>query len=189
MPFIRMIHENEAEGKLAELYARIGRARGGVANVMKIHSLHPDAMEKHFELYRTLMFRRSELSRPLREMLGVIVSAHNQCSYCVMHHAEPLRAFGIEEKIIETLKEGKIHASLPEAEQEMLRYAVALTRRSAAEQVRIERLRTLGWSDRAILDGTLIIGYFNFVNRVVLGLGVELEADFFRTCRPDDTED
>jgi len=37
----------------------------------------------------------------------------------------------------------------------------------------MERLKSTGLSDRTILDATLIIGYFNFVNRIVLLLGVE----------------
>ncbi len=39
----------------------------------------------------------------------------------------------------------------------------------------IARLRSAGWSDRAILDLTLVVGYFAFVNRIADGLGVELE--------------
>jgi alkylhydroperoxidase family enzyme len=34
-------------------------------------------------------------------------------------------------------------------------------------------LRAVGLSDQDILDLTLIAAYFNFVNRLVLGLGVE----------------
>jgi alkylhydroperoxidase family enzyme len=32
-------------------------------------------------------------------------------------------------------------------------------------------------SDRDILDLTLIVGYFNFVNRIATGLGVEFSAE------------
>ena len=35
-----------------------------------------------------------------------------------------------------------------------------------------DKLRSLGLSDRAILDAALVIAYFNFVNRIVLGLGL-----------------
>jgi len=38
-------------------------------------------------------------------------------------------------------------------------------------------LRNAGFSDSAILDTGLVISYFNFVNRMVLSLGVELEED------------
>lgn len=40
-----------------------------------------------------------------------------------------------------------------------------------------EELRQYGLSDSAILDATLVVSYFNFVNRMVLNLGVELEED------------
>jgi alkylhydroperoxidase family enzyme len=39
-------------------------------------------------------------------------------------------------------------------------------------------LRSAGFSDRAIHDVAAITAYFNFVNRVALGLGVELEPEF-----------
>ena len=41
----------------------------------------------------------------------------------------------------------------------------------------VEKLKTLDFSDAAILDATLVIAYFNFVNRIVLGLGVNLEEN------------
>jgi len=34
-----------------------------------------------------------------------------------------------------------------------------------------------GLSDEAILDASLVISYFNFVNRMALSLGVTLEED------------
>jgi hypothetical protein len=36
------------------------------------------------------------------------------------------------------------------------------------------KLKALGLDDRAILDATLVLSYFNFVNRIVLGLGLGL---------------
>jgi alkylhydroperoxidase family enzyme len=38
-------------------------------------------------------------------------------------------------------------------------------------------LRAEGLSDDDILDLTLIVGYFNFVNRIALGLGVSFSED------------
>jgi alkylhydroperoxidase family enzyme len=40
----------------------------------------------------------------------------------------------------------------------------------------VEALRATGLDDRAILDLAQIVGYFNYVNRIVTGLGVELGA-------------
>ena len=38
-------------------------------------------------------------------------------------------------------------------------------------------LRAVNLSDSDILDLTLIVGYFNFVNRIALGLGVVYNDD------------
>lgn len=40
----------------------------------------------------------------------------------------------------------------------------------------IERLKSAGLSDQAILDATLVMAYFNFVNRIVQALGVKATA-------------
>jgi len=39
----------------------------------------------------------------------------------------------------------------------------------------IINLRETGLDDRAILVVTLVVAYFNFVNRIVMALGVQLE--------------
>lgn len=39
----------------------------------------------------------------------------------------------------------------------------------------VKRLRDLGLSDRAISDATQVIAFFNYINRVGDGLGVDLE--------------
>ena len=39
----------------------------------------------------------------------------------------------------------------------------------------IARLRDLGLSDRAISDATQVISFFNYINRIADGLGVDLE--------------
>lgn len=58
----------------------------------------------------------------------------------------------------------------------MLSFAAKLTR--AAETVGaddVQALRDGGLSDAAIHDLVSIAAYFNFVNRMALGLGVDLE--------------
>ena len=44
-------------------------------------------------------------------------------------------------------------------------------------QADVDRLREVGLSDRAISDATQVIAYFNYINRVVDGLGVDLERE------------
>lgn len=58
----------------------------------------------------------------------------------------------------------------------MCDYAVKLTRTPAAvEQADINRLRDVGLSDQAISDAAQVISYFNYINRIADGLGIDLE--------------
>ncbi len=58
----------------------------------------------------------------------------------------------------------------------MLDYAVGLTRDPGASTAGdAEALRAAGFDDRAILDICQITAYYNYVNRLADGLGVELE--------------
>ena len=41
----------------------------------------------------------------------------------------------------------------------------------------IDRLRDAGWDDRAIHDAAQVVSYFNYINRVADGLGVDPELD------------
>ena len=81
------------------------------------------------------------------------------------------------------MRAGEIPAQLPESERALLEYALAATRAPhAARHADLARLRELGHDERAILDAVLTIAYFNFVNRIVLLLGVDIEEGFERFC-------
>ncbi len=50
-------------------------------NIIRVHGCSPRVMHLHYELYRELMYGRGPLSRVQREMIGVAVSAANDCHY------------------------------------------------------------------------------------------------------------
>lgn len=59
----------------------------------------------------------------------------------------------------------------------MLDYAVKLTGApDAMGESDVTRLREVGLSDAEILDTCQVACYYNFVNRMAQGLGVELES-------------
>jgi alkylhydroperoxidase family enzyme len=81
MAFIPYIPEADASPHLRELYDRYRAGWGGVDHILRIHGPNPTSMEKHYELYRHLMFGPSPLSRSHREMIAVVVSSINDCFY------------------------------------------------------------------------------------------------------------
>lgn len=61
-------------------------------------------------------------------------------------------------------------------ERALLAYAVVLTMSPARISVAaVERMRQVGLDDGAILEANQVVAYFAYVNRVVDGLGVQLE--------------
>lgn len=82
MAWIEMVDEDKAEGKLKEVYEKItGRGSSKVAHILKVHSLNPQVLEDHLNLYKTIMFAGSNISRKQREMVATVVSAINDCHY------------------------------------------------------------------------------------------------------------
>ncbi len=70
-------------------------------------------------------------------------------------------------------------APLEAADRAMLDYAIKLTRAPASVSGDdVERLRSGGFSDAAILDICQVVAYYNYVNRLADGLGVELEPEW-----------
>jgi len=68
-------------------------------------------------------------------------------------------------------------AGLEEADAALCAWAEKLTLRpQEMDEGDVVALRRAGFDDRAIHDACVVVAYFNFVTRIALGLGVELEA-------------
>lgn len=178
MSWIHEIEPAGAEGELLALYRELEQRRGKVANILQVHSLRPAAMRAHLQLYMDLLFAPGGLSRRQREMIAVVVSRENRCDYCVAHHREALSRYVTDHDLLDSLTGDGLPPDLPAADRILLDYATKLTRDPAAITERdIAALRDAGIADADILLANLIIAYFNFVNRIALGLGVRFDPD------------
>ncbi len=180
MTYIKVIQHEEAEGRLKEIYDDLVKKRGKLAEVHKIQSLNPESIMNHMDLYMTVMFGKSPLKRYQREMMAVIVSVNNNCEYCQVHHGHVLNYFWKDDEKVKLLRNDFVKVDLDEVDMKLCNLAMDLTIRPGMDNhqsTHLEPLKNLGLDDRAILDATLVIAYFNFVNRIVLGLGIKLEEN------------
>ena len=178
MSWIDEVEEAHAEGHLADIYKDLVEKRGKVSNILKVHSLNPDAMGNHLDLYMTLMFGKSGLSRAEREAIAVVVSAENDCAYCINHHVEALKRYIKDEETLGMLATAAGLETLEPRLSNIVRHAEKLSSAPGAmTESDLGELRAVGLSDSDILDLTLITAYFNFVNRIAQGLGVEFTSD------------
>lgn len=81
MAWIDTINERDTDGSLKDQYAKLKDSRSGVDNILKIHSLNPESLDAHVQLYKTIMYGKSPIRRVNREMIAVLVSSINQCHY------------------------------------------------------------------------------------------------------------
>ena len=179
MAYIKVIQHEEAEGRLKKIYDDLVKSRGKLAEVHKIQSLNPESIAAHMDMYLKIMYGKSPLKRYQREMIAVVVSAANDCDYCIRHHGEALHFFWKDEEKVNQLSIDYYSIDLSEKDILFCKFAQKLTVDPNFEDKNelINQMKSLGIEDREILDLTLVISYFNFVNRMVLGLGVDLEED------------
>ena len=78
--------------------------------------------------------------------------------------------------MVEALERNYKTAPITEPERLMLDYVVQLTKDATKiSKQDHERLRSVGFDDKAILQITLIASWFNYINRVADALGVGRE--------------
>ena len=82
MSWIRIVPEDDAQGRLAQLYDQTrDPTYGRVDHVIAIHSLHAEGLSTHQELYTEVMKSTKTFRKVEREMVAVVVSKLNDCHY------------------------------------------------------------------------------------------------------------
>ena len=81
MAWIRLVSDDEAEGRLARSFEAARKRAGGVANIVRTMSPNPPVLDASMAMYVKLMHAESPLSRRRREMLATVTSRANECHY------------------------------------------------------------------------------------------------------------
>ncbi|MCY4453863.1 MAG: peroxidase-related enzyme [Immundisolibacterales bacterium] len=181
--WIRMLSDEEAGEDLREALALARTPHGTVDNVMRVHSLRPNTLHGHVVLYRaTLHDDANTLPAWLQECIASYVSILNDCAYALANHwANARHLIGDDERAARI--EAALAAHRPEdafegRELALMRYAEKLTLRPGAmERSDVDKMRAAGLDDGEVLEANQIVGYFNYVNRCLNGLGVTTEGD------------
>ena len=181
--WIRMIEDQDADPELLEVLKLARTPHGTVDNVMRVHTLRPNTMKGHVILYRAALHDDANtLPMWLQEVIGSYVSLLNDCDYSYANHwANAKHLMGDDAKADaaeSALKNRKPEDVFDGKTLALLRYAQKLTL-TPGEMARedVTALTEAGVDDGEILEANQIIGYFNYVNRCLNGLGVTTEGD------------
>lgn len=153
------------------------KTRGKISNLMRAQCLFPEALEANLNFYQALMHGDGELTRAEREMIALVVSATNNCTYSVSHAANSLAKYENDNNMLKEIVAGRQFMGLQNKHAKMLRHAIKLTDKpDKITEADIDVLREAGFSERKILEINLLASYFNFANRVACGLGVDFDS-------------
>lgn len=140
---------------------------GFVPNVLKAYSWHATKFEAFTLMYNDLMLGDSGLSKLEREMIAVVVSAANNCFYCLTAHGAAVRKLSGDPKLGEQMVMNYRTAELEPKMRAALDFAYDLTiNPTAIDEPDRQKLREKGWSDRDIWDIAAVASFFNMSNRI-----------------------
>jgi len=89
-----------------------------------------------------------------------------------------LRAEVDDDEWVKQVKRNYKQATLNDIDRALCDYAFKLTKTPAdITQSDIDQMKSLGLTDRAINDAAQVISFFNYINRIGDGLGVDLEPE------------
>ncbi|WP_282608918.1 carboxymuconolactone decarboxylase family protein [Pelagibius sp. Alg239-R121] len=181
--WINMISDQEADDELLEVLKLARTPHGTVDNVMRVHSLRPNTMRGHVILYRAALHDDANtLPMWLQETISSYVSILNNCEYSLANHWSNARHLIGDAQRADAI-EAALHARRPEEvfdgrELVLLQYAAKLTLDPGNMlESDVAALRAQGVDDGEILEANQIVGYFNYVNRLLNGLGVTTAGD------------
>ena len=189
-----MINYEAAKGRLKSIYERVKGPDNKVDNVLRLHSLRPHTLQGHMTLYKSVLHHSGNtLPKWYLEALGVYVSSLNQCSYCVDHHFEGLKRLlnddGKAATFLKKVNDPQQSAFFDARLDCGIAYAKKLTR-NPHRMVRsdFQELLDHGFTEGEILEINQVVSYFNYVNRMVVGLGVNTKDDILGLS-PNNSDD
>lgn len=181
--WIKMIPDAEASEELLDALKLARTPHGTVDNVMRVHSLRPNTMRGHVTLYRAALHDQANtLPMWLQETISSYVSILNDCPYSLANHWANARHLIGDEARADAIGTA-MHARRPadalnDSDLALLVYAEKLTLAPGAMvKADVDALFAAGLDDGQILEANQIIGYFNYVNRLLNGLGVNTSGD------------
>lgn len=139
---------------------------GFTPNVFPAYAYRPAQFRAFFAYYDALV-EDAELERTEIEMIVVAVSGVNHCYYCNVAHGALVRIYSENPELADQLVANYRTAEISEKRRRMLDLAVKLTESMAeVEEADFERLREVGYSEKAIWDIGSVTAFFNLSNRM-----------------------
>ena len=101
MPIFKTIEENDATGKVKEIYDEIKKVRQitEIPNFWKSLANNPETLERTWTSLKQVM-KKGALDPVVKELIYVAVSITNGCEYCIKSHSLAAKKKGATDEML-----------------------------------------------------------------------------------------
>ena len=159
---------------------------GFINNLFKVLPLNAKEYIGFLNFKGSLFNDTCYLTDAQKEMIGIVVSSHNCCAYCLQSHGDNLRGMWKNDRLVDILS-GNFRAAkdfLSKEDYALCEYAWFVTAHPTdIGQEQVDKLREAGFDDHQILEAAFVAGFFNYTNRWVSTIDPVINPGHFRHNR------
>jgi uncharacterized peroxidase-related enzyme len=149
------------------------------ASLIDVFKAFPETSTPLIQFHEVLLRGPSPFSGAERELIAAYVSGLNRCEYCQGVHTATAELMGVESGLLPRIVAGGGLDDISAKLRPVLLYARKLTLSpSSVTKADADAVLAAGWDDTALYYAVAVTALFNFMNRLVEGLGIELEASY-----------
>jgi uncharacterized peroxidase-related enzyme len=149
------------------------------ATLLDVFKMFPETNRPLLEFHEALLRGPSPFTEAERELIAAYVSGLNGCRYCHGVHTATAERLGVPQGTVVALLAGDAKADIPAKMRPVLAVAAKLTERAdGVAKSDVEAVFAAGWDETAYYHLVATVALFNYMNRLVEGLGIELDPAY-----------
>lgn len=179
MAFIEAIPEEEAAGKIKDLYEASQENAGYIPNYLRLFSHRPEVYEAWDALLKSI---RKHLRLRRYELVTLAAAKELDCTYCMLAHGSVFLNSGeVDEAQLIAIAQDYHNAQLAPDEVAIMDYVQkVIAHASTVTQADVDKLKQFGLSDEDILDITLAATARSFFSKTLDALSAEPDAKYMQ---------
>lgn len=149
--------------------------------LLDVFRAFPETSRPLLHYHELVMRGPSPFTVAERELIAAYVSGVNACAYCHGVHTATAEACGVPAGVVPSAVADLDAAPVNDRLRAVLRYVGKLTSTPAGmTEQDADEVFAAGWDEQALHHAVLVCALFNFMNRLVDGLGVRSDENYFR---------
>jgi AhpD family alkylhydroperoxidase len=146
-----------------------------VGDIVRLLSTHEQIFFATDNMGKKYLLEKTELPYSIKQRIAILVSLENSCKMCVGVHKTLAKALGMKDEEIAELDNGIENISCSTEEKELIKFVIRASKKDNYKIVKedIDKIKSLGYSDKEVLEAVAVGAYFNYINTIsnVFGLG------------------